>query len=108
LYCISFAMSSFNSSADFSHVIVSLFQQSLPILRGLYYFLIWGRAYDCLFAFKSFCEECVSIESGLKKGTTPAAEKNKNILDEMNINKAREIQIVSNPFSSLFAFVPVQ
>jgi len=42
------------------------------------------------------------LKSGLKKGTMPAATKNKNILDEMNINKAREIQIVSNPFS-LFA-----
>jgi hypothetical protein len=61
----------------------------------------------------------VSIEcGGLKKGTTTACKtnvkrktlkKNKNILDEMNINKACEIQIVSNPFSSLFAcFVPVQ
>jgi hypothetical protein len=41
---------------------------------------------------------------GLKKGTrAPPSPKNKNILDEMNINKAREIQIVSNPFSSLLA-----
>jgi hypothetical protein len=46
---------------------------------------------------------------GLKKGTTHACKKKKNILDEMNINKAREIQIVSNPFSSLLVcFVPVQ
>ena len=45
---------------------------------------------------------------GLKKGTTHRII-NKNILDEMNINKAREIQIVSNPFSSLLDwFVPVQ
>jgi hypothetical protein len=48
------------------------------------------------------------LNPGLKKGTTPAAEKNKNILDEMNINKAREIQIVSNPFSLFACFVPVQ
>jgi hypothetical protein len=41
------------------------------------------------------------INAGLKKGTAPRTN-NKNILDEMNINKAREIQIVSNPFSYLF------
>jgi len=65
-----------------------------------------GRAYayECLFSFKSFCAECVLIEGGLKKRHPRApSPKKKNILDEMNINKAREIQIVSNPFSSLLA-----
>jgi hypothetical protein len=37
-----------------------------------------------------FADVC-QLKPGLKKGTTPAAKKNKNILDEMNINKAREI-----------------
>jgi hypothetical protein len=50
----------------------------------------------------------VITPAGLKKSTTHRII-NKNILDEMNINKAREIQIVSNPFSSLLeCFVPVQ
>jgi uncharacterized protein YqgV (UPF0045/DUF77 family) len=46
-----------------------------------------------------FAKNVYQLNPGLKKGTTRHII-NKNILDEMNINKAREIQIVSNPFSS--------